>query len=526
MFIGMCGKKVVLSVAVLIAIGFSNVALAGLFGGNKKLADGSCKFKIEAGFSWATLYVNEKQEAFLVMRIEDVRYGDMENVYDANSCKSITSGLAKDSNFSSVMAEDKFHQVAFFSGTTGVEDSIDPWFITLTSLGLDDSNKSLISKITKVDTSLSNQLSSVGSYLLGRTASLDVSSIAQLENNNYLESEPFKAVLKSVKSHFSVSNKQRVATLLKIRQTYKSSKLDAIVTNLVNEDLYKYFNSVPRTDALAMAKDFYDKSNAGTDVELFNASVKSIADVPSWAQLMTSMGQPTNALLANIQTLPDFGKNVTVDNFLESTEYNYALKYFTPKITATKDLKFGFSLSYPNSNIGLFRESNCKATTQKTERVALTGFFNNVFVGDYYDNDYQDYLCSASYAGFEKVEMQITSSSSISNTFSGQWKISKLIKQTAGTYPRTYPTSGGYSGDTDSDAVPASASGWKFKKQYEGGFAEFGLDERRMIYVIECGSGHDRSLYQDKKGKWGKLGGIWNNEYSSIEKAADDACGN
>jgi hypothetical protein len=67
-----------------------------------------------------------------------------------------------------------------------------------------------------------------------------------------------------------------------------------------------------------------------------------------------------------------------------------------------------------------------------------------------------------------------------------------------------------------------SKSGWKFIKQYEGGFAEFGLDTYRTVFIIECGNGRQYKMYMRKNGKWGGLDG--GNGGNSFEEAASNTC--
>ena len=72
----------------------------------------------------------------------------------------------------------------------------------------------------------------------------------------------------------------------------------------------------------------------------------------------------------------------------------------------------------------------------------------------------------------------------------------------------------------------STAAGWKVVSQYEGGFAEFGLDlrARATVYVVRCGAGAEYKLYRDKRGKWGSIGLGLNNAFSTMEEAASRKC--
>jgi hypothetical protein len=75
-----------------------------------------------------------------------------------------------------------------------------------------------------------------------------------------------------------------------------------------------------------------------------------------------------------------------------------------------------------------------------------------------------------------------------------------------------------------SSSSGTSSSGWRLVKQYEGGFSEFGFDTAQTIFLIKCGDGREHKIYRDKRGKWGAVGGAWNNSGSSLEDAASKEC--
>lgn len=80
------------------------------------------------------------------------------------------------------------------------------------------------------------------------------------------------------------------------------------------------------------------------------------------------------------------------------------------------------------------------------------------------------------------------------------------------------------SSSTSSNTASVLAGSWKLIKQYEGGFSDFGMDTRRTIFLIKCGKGAEHKMYQNDRGKWGAVGGVWNNAASSLEEAAIKQC--
>lgn len=80
------------------------------------------------------------------------------------------------------------------------------------------------------------------------------------------------------------------------------------------------------------------------------------------------------------------------------------------------------------------------------------------------------------------------------------------------------------SASSDGSAEKNTSGTWKMIKKYEGGIADFGFDWRSTVYVIRCGSGAEKKIYQDKKGLWGTVGLGANNASSTLEDAAAKYC--
>lgn len=70
----------------------------------------NCQFNY--GSSSDVLYVDSSNKAFYVTTERNSRYGDTETVYDATTCKKITSGSADKSNFTAVMDKNNFEPVS------------------------------------------------------------------------------------------------------------------------------------------------------------------------------------------------------------------------------------------------------------------------------------------------------------------------------------------------------------------------------------------------------------------------------
>jgi len=80
------------------------------WGDGDRLSNGSCKFDIETGYIDSSLYLNNG-ESFLIVNGGDSRYGTISTVYNALTCKKVTSGDPYKSNFSGLMERKGFIEI-------------------------------------------------------------------------------------------------------------------------------------------------------------------------------------------------------------------------------------------------------------------------------------------------------------------------------------------------------------------------------------------------------------------------------
>ena len=101
------------------------------------------------------------------------------------------------------------------------------------------------------------------------------------------------------------------------------------------------------------------------------------------------------------------------------------------------------------------------------------------------------------------------------------WFMSKavnLVKKVRESAAQSTNSSTSSSGSSNSNA---SKNGWKFIKQYEGGFAEFGLGNRYTISLIECATRNRHRMYNNNG--WRSVDAV-GKQGDSFEEAASKVC--
>ncbi len=107
----------------------------------EKLNDNSCKFEKETGYKGASFYIKDN-EGFLIVDGGDPRYGTISTVYNARTCKKVTSGDPVKSDFSGLMKRRGFiktdiksnravdrsfqHKITFLENSDEIIVSIEP----------------------------------------------------------------------------------------------------------------------------------------------------------------------------------------------------------------------------------------------------------------------------------------------------------------------------------------------------------------------------------------------------------------
>ena len=158
----------------------------------------------------------------------------------------------------------------------------------------------------------------------------------------------------------------------------------------------------------------------------FSERVKALKDIPSFRKLLSRLkGKNSETTFViyfkdKIIRFPDFGENLTIDNYTRSIEYMYVLKSERPKIKSFYNgSTFGLKIQYKDKKFTFEQDASCKLKNTYYETKSL-GFFEglgNAFSGGEVKskNVYYDlYKCSATATGIKKcskLEKVLTGSS-------------------------------------------------------------------------------------------------------------------
>ena len=95
-----------------------------------KLSDGSCQFDIGTGYRGTEVYINDKQNIYVILSFNDPRYGTRKYVYNGDTCKDLTSGDSSQTNYKNIMKKNGFQKI--IDATTSSKKEIDKWFTDVT----------------------------------------------------------------------------------------------------------------------------------------------------------------------------------------------------------------------------------------------------------------------------------------------------------------------------------------------------------------------------------------------------------
>ncbi|MDR2196150.1 MAG: hypothetical protein LBE50_06060 [Gallionellaceae bacterium] len=167
----------------------------------------------------------------------------------------------------------------------------------------------------------------------------------------------------------------------------------------------------------------------------FLANVKSVQDIPGWLETARKVDPSVTISITEAIAVPGFGKNLTVDNFLDSIEYRTVLKNFKPSVeigqASTDQSQFSMKISYSEGySVSFAENASCKSMGQTTERRKLAygeqlfnigrWFTGATEVEEFYDN----YSCQANKAllgKMKRLEQGLTGGSRSSDAFHTSW---------------------------------------------------------------------------------------------------------
>jgi hypothetical protein len=362
---------------VLFGLSFVSLSLFAGWGDADKLADGSCKFEKESGYSNSRLYT-KGNEAFVIVDTTDTRYGTTSVVFNAHTCEKITSGSKYDSNFGSLMRKKGFTLASRGSG-----ENIDSAFQN--EIVSSENRDATTIKVGKIDHSITKELE----YILRPLTQHKVTSPKFTQNKT----------------------KKLVKT-----NAFKNAFLHKINTISKNKFNYRY--------ALNLNKNIGNYSDVRMAIlkKYLHHKVKKTSQLSSWAKNMHHLGQGKyiSQLKYEIMNLPDFGKHLTLNNFLSSNEYRYALQYSTPSIHEIQDdATYGIKLVYGSKNFKLTKYAKCKSTGSSTYTTSCGFLWVNTC-----DDTYANYRCSANTARIAKIERKVVGKSKVASELKKGWKYS------------------------------------------------------------------------------------------------------
>lgn len=249
----------------------------------------------------------------------------------------------------------------------------------------------------------------------------------------------------------------------------------------------------------------------------FRATVNSMADVPAWANAMAVWGRSPAQYAEAIVGLNGFGARLGADNFVQSDEYKYALRYLRPKVSVFTSLQYGVEVQYPNKSFKFSQNADCRSEGKSYE-TASAGFFEG-WLGNVRDrtNTYEKYQCVARSNTFQALEERLIGSVQATNKLSAPWKHFVLLSSQANRYEGT--SSSGSSGGSSS-----TSSGAKFEIYKDKGQAASWAWFKREV-VVKCLRGREKgglpSVYLLPSGRWHTT---YKGEHNTMSDAANAAC--
>ncbi len=479
------------------------------WGDGKSIGERGCKFEKESGYSNASVYLKGK-EAFIIVDVTDTRYGTTSIVYNALTCEKVTSGNKADSDFSGLMAQKDFRRLDII----GKYNNIDSQFTTKVEFS-EDSNSFLV-HIEPIGSDVTQELKSLFASISDKSASSQINiSDATKELLGY--------------SSFYKQFFDKLSSLPKSEINYDFtlaliSKLEKINVNIdSSKEALLVKQGELREEIARIEKEANDK--------FFESSVKSINDVPQWISKMNQLGKQEliNDYIPKIIRLSDFGKNLTINNFLSSIEYKYILINMKPYVSQYQyGSEYGLELRYKNKKITLKENGVCHSTGNITTSEFSCGFlWANTCVGTY-----KHYKCRADTSMIAKIERELTTTTKVANSLSQGWKYRDIISRYtkvnnyANTSSRNYasPSSSSSSSSSSSPSSSSSSSNNKpkgVKKIYAHGKGSRG----QTLHAIICYNG--RTRYEN----WQRNDGLWmsgsttaGHRNQSLDEYAKDFC--
>ena len=364
-------------------------SLYASWGDADKLSDGSCKFEKESGYATSLLYT-KGTEAYVIVDTVDTRYGTTSVVYNAHTCEKITSGSKYKSNFEELMERKGFRLASLRSG-----QNIDKSFETKINYSQDSDSASI--KVAKIDSSITKELAGI---------------LAPLAS-------------KKVKSASIMPSAQKLAHTSEFKNAFQQK------INNISDSRFNY------TYALSLNKKIGNYSDVKHSIfkKYLHYKVKKVSNLPRWAKDMKRFGASSyiSKLKYEIMNVPGFGNHLTINNFLSSNEYKYALQYLSASISKIKDQStYGIVLNYGAKKIKLTKSAQCSFIKTSQSEFSCGFMWASTCVGTY-----KHYKCRANTSMLAKIERKIAGNTKVASSLKGGWRYnymsSRYTKASAGS---------------------------------------------------------------------------------------------
>jgi hypothetical protein len=261
-----------------------------------KLANGSCNFDIGTGYYYSKVFINKKQEVYLILAFNDPRYGTIEHVYNGKTCEAITSGNAYKSNFDKTIQNRGFQRIIYtsskgYSKTT----AIDKWFSAKTFLSLNLSDNIINLYVNPIDHNLRNNLNGIAYSITNKNAVFELPL-----NNNYF-------------------NKN----INLIENAFIEILRDVPLENINFYSSYKIINFFPKLKKFLSKKvDSYLADN-----------LSKISDIPKVDKLLKGFDKISKSYLIKYSKVKNFGKKLYFNTLHKSIEFQYVFRRINFDIT-------------------------------------------------------------------------------------------------------------------------------------------------------------------------------------------------
>jgi len=355
-----------------------------------KLSDGSCQFDMDTGYSYTSVYVNNQLDSYVIIGVNDPRYGVNEYVYNGNNCEFITSGSAKKSSYRNILRNNNFEKI--ISSRRGKVEKMDKWLKAITTFSTDAEKDAIYVHIQANSVNVLNEVNSI---------------IKSITSNNNLKLPNESNYLIGKFKH-------------KFIEVIKNTKL-----NSINYD--NFFMLIQHFSNLTDLK--YSLSKKIDRYIAYNLNV--VSDIPPFEQnILREYSQYSKSYLSNYPKIKDFGKSLSFNNLRNSIEYQYFFKKVKFDIKIDKKEPFVYVTSQnPKTKLKLIASNStndisCSKTNTETytrqlgigEQLFTLGMSNSATVTQYeftckFKNGYKDRMRSV------LIQLNSNNLSSVLNTF-------------------------------------------------------------------------------------------------------------